>query len=36
MIERVAAIELAGRPERLLHNTLRAVAKLPVRMRQLN
>jgi hypothetical protein len=30
--ERVATIELAGTPERLLHNTLRAVTKLPVRM----
>ena len=30
--ERVASIELAGTPERLLHNTLRAVTKLPVRM----
>jgi cytochrome P450 len=30
--ERVASIELAGQPERLLHNTLRAVTKLPVRM----
>jgi cytochrome P450 len=32
MVERVASIELAGKPERLLHNTLRAVTKLPVRM----
>ncbi len=32
MIERVASIELAGKPERLLHNTLRAVTKLPLQM----
>src|SRR5580658_1073419 len=32
MVERVASIELAGQPERLMHNTLRAVSKLPVRM----
>ncbi len=36
MLERVAAIELAGKPERLIHNTLRAVSKLPVRMTRLN
>jgi cytochrome P450 len=36
MIERVAAIELAGEPERLIHNTLRAVTKLPLRMTRLN
>jgi cytochrome P450 len=36
MVERVASIELAGKPERLLHNTLRAVAKLPVRMTPAN
>ena len=30
--ERVASIELTGKPERLLHNTLRAVTKLPVQM----
>jgi hypothetical protein len=30
--ERVASIEVAGKPERLLHNTLRAVTKLPLRM----
>ena len=36
MVERVAAIELAGKPERLLHNTLRAVSKLPVRMTRVN
>jgi cytochrome P450 len=30
--ERVASIELTDNPERLLHNTLRAVTKLPVRM----
>ncbi len=29
--ERVASIELTGKPERLLHNTLRAVTKLPVK-----
>jgi cytochrome P450 len=32
MVERVASIELAGKPDRLLHNTLRAVTKLPVQM----
>ncbi len=32
MVERVASIELTGTPERLLHNTLRATTKLPVRM----
>jgi 4-methoxybenzoate monooxygenase (O-demethylating) len=32
MLERVASIELTGKPERLLHNTLRGVTKLPVRM----
>ena len=32
LLERVASIELTGTPERLLHNTLRAVDKLPVRM----
>jgi hypothetical protein len=31
MLERVAAIELADKPERLIHNTLRAVTRLPVR-----
>ena len=36
MIERVAAIELDGKPERLIHNTLRAVTKLPLRMTRLN
>jgi cytochrome P450 len=36
MLERVATIELAGRPQRLIHNTLRAVSKLPVRMTRLN
>jgi 4-methoxybenzoate monooxygenase (O-demethylating) len=36
MLERVATIELAGKPERLIHNTLRAVSKLPVRMTRLN
>ncbi len=30
--ERVASVELTGKPERLLHNTLRAVTRLPVRM----
>jgi cytochrome P450 len=30
--ERVASIDLTGEPERMLHNTLRAVTKLPVRM----
>ncbi len=29
--ERVASIELTGKPERLLHNTLRAVTRLPVK-----
>jgi 4-methoxybenzoate monooxygenase (O-demethylating) len=32
MLERVASIELTGKPERLHHNTLRAVTRLPVRM----
>jgi cytochrome P450 len=32
MVERVASIELAGKPHRLLHNTLRAVTELPVQM----
>jgi len=32
MLERVASIEIDGKPERLLHNTLRAVTKLPVHM----
>ena len=32
MLERVASIEIVGKPERLLHNTLRAVTKLPVHM----
>jgi hypothetical protein len=32
MVERVASIELTGKPTRLLHNTLRAVTSLPVRM----
>jgi cytochrome P450 len=36
MVERVASIELAGKPERLLHNTLRALSKLPVRMTRVN
>jgi 4-methoxybenzoate monooxygenase (O-demethylating) len=36
MLERVASIELAGKPERLMHNTLRAVSKLPVRMTRLH
>ena len=36
MLERVASIELAGKPERLIHNTLRAMSKLPVRMTRLN
>jgi cytochrome P450 len=36
MLERVASIELAGEPERLIHNTLRAVTRLPVRMTRLN
>jgi hypothetical protein len=31
MVERVAAIELTDKPERLIHNTLRAVTRLPVR-----
>ncbi|MGE0036939.1 MAG: cytochrome P450 [Xanthobacteraceae bacterium] len=30
--ERVASIDLTDKPERMLHNTLRAVTKLPVRM----
>ena len=32
MLQRVASIELTGKPDRMLHNTLRAVTKLPVRM----
>ena len=32
MIERVASIEITANPDRLRHNTLRAVTKLPVRM----
>jgi cytochrome P450 len=32
MVERVASIEMTGKPDRLLHNTLRAVTKLPVQM----
>jgi cytochrome P450 len=32
MLERVALIELTGKPDRMVHNTLRAVTKLPVRM----
>ena len=36
MVERVASIEPAGEPERLIHNTLRAVSKLPVRMTRVN
>jgi cytochrome P450 len=32
MIERVASIELTGAPDRLIHNTLRAVNTLPVRL----
>ncbi len=36
MLERVATIELDGKPERLIHNTLRAVSKLPVRMTRAN
>jgi 4-methoxybenzoate monooxygenase (O-demethylating) len=36
MVERVASIELAGEPQRLIHNTLRAVSKLPVRMTRVN
>jgi 4-methoxybenzoate monooxygenase (O-demethylating) len=32
MVERVASIEISGKPDRLLHNTLRAVTKLPVQM----
>jgi cytochrome P450 len=32
MVERVASIEITGKPERLLHNTLRAVTRLPVQM----
>ena len=36
MVECIAAIELAGKPERLIHNTLRAVTKLPIRMTRPN
>ena len=36
MIERVASIELTGKPDRLLHNTLRAVTSLPVQMMRSN
>jgi hypothetical protein len=36
MLERVAAIELDGKPERLIHNTLRAVTRLPIRMTRAN
>jgi len=36
MIERVASIELTGKPDRLLHNTLRAVTSLPVQMTRSN
>jgi 4-methoxybenzoate monooxygenase (O-demethylating) len=32
MVERVASIELTGKPDRLIHNTLRAVTTLPVQM----
>ncbi len=32
MVEHVAEIELTAPPERLIHNTLRGVTKLPVRM----
>lgn len=32
MVERVRTIEIAGKPERLIHNTLRALTKLPVTM----
>lgn len=32
MVERVGSIEIAGTPERLAHNTLRALTKLPVKM----
>jgi 4-methoxybenzoate monooxygenase (O-demethylating) len=32
MVERVASIEMTGKPDRLLHNTLRAVTRLPVQM----
>jgi hypothetical protein len=28
----VASIELTGKPDRLLHNTLRAATRLPVQM----
>ena len=35
MAERVASIELTGKPERLVHNTLRGVTKLPVHMTRL-
>ena len=31
LAKRVTRIELSGEPERLLHNTLRSFAKLPVR-----
>ena len=34
MAERVQSIEIAGEPERLLHNTLRALTTLPVRMQR--
>ena len=33
MLERVGAIELAGKPERVVHNTLRGLTKLPLRLR---
>jgi cytochrome P450 len=36
MVERVATIELDGKPERLIHNTLRAVTKLPIRVTRAN
>jgi cytochrome P450 len=36
MVERVASIEITGKPDRLLHNTLRAVTKLPVQMTRAN
>jgi 4-methoxybenzoate monooxygenase (O-demethylating) len=32
MVQRVASIELIGKPDRMIHNTLRAVTTLPVRM----
>jgi hypothetical protein len=32
MVERVADIVLTAKPERLLHNTLRAVTRLPLRI----